>query len=322
MRTFICITVFNSIFKLRLTGVMKGWRLLFYSSLVCLSDIGYAQTSRQADQPSSPTRLYQHKPNGHGFYIGGRIPRTYYLRSDLTLFGTVFQADGVPVDFDVTIENLQSVDEGSAFAAIHRSFTSSVQSPPYAAVIGYRFKNSIFGIAGRYLHYKQFMVSNQQNHIRGQVGNLMYSDYYGRAPFLLKYENTDGHNIICIGLEANIHLKRSANQKHEIGTFLMVGPGLAITRTDALVALPDGTLIGRNNDYKLSGGGVVIEMGLVSRHYRYFSLFLEGNLSVIRNANMFIIDDGVNRLRGSQTIAAVGWSFGFAFSVPDFVVNR
>lgn len=288
--------------------------LMVLCMLVLLQSTAWSQSSSKRNEL---LHWSAHRAVGYGFYVAGRVPRTFYWRSDLTLQGTVHQGDGTPVVFDVEIEKIKSVDDGSAFVDIYRAFTQSVQSPPYGAAIGYRFKNSIFGVAGRFLHYKQFMVAGQQNHINGTVGNVTYANHYGQAPFLLKYENTDGHNIISVGVEASVNFWKSPNRKHALGAFGMLGPALGVTRTDAIVRTPDGTILSRNNDFKVSGGGLIFELGISSTHFAYLTFFAETNVSVIRNSDMLIMDDGQNRLRGSQTIGALGCSFGFALSIPQ-----
>lgn len=243
-----------------------------------------------------------------------RFPQTYYFNSDLRLFGPVQQYD-ISIDFDVTIHSLKSTDEGFVYAALFKTIFQNAPAPPYVISFGFKFKNSNFGIAGRIMHYKQFMVHGQKNLIQGSVGNDMYNNFYGEAPFLKNYENSDGHNIYSLGAEFIYTIVQSKNKKHRLDVNAMIGPGISYPRTDATIVTPYGT-INRNNDFKVAGAGMVFEIGLMGTIFNHLTFTLEGDFTLIRNSNMYIIFDGLSDLRGSQTISAFSWSTGLAFSFP------
>ena len=256
------------------------------------------------------------QPDYHRFYIGVRFPQTYYFKSNLHLNGNIQQSDMSMVNFDVTISDLKSHDDGFVYAAVIRTLRNKAEAPPYVITFGYKLKNSNFGIAGRIIHYKQFMEKGQSNHINGVVGTDVYTNYYGQAPFLINYENTDGHNICTIGPEFTYTLLRSKNTKHWIDVTGMIGPGISYPRTDARVMTQNGTVIRRNNKYRISGGGMYVETGFSFTVCNFLTFLLEGDFTVIRNSHMNIISDGVNELYGSQTISAFSWSSGIALTVP------
>lgn len=256
------------------------------------------------------------QPDYHRFYIGVRFPQTYYFKSDLHLSGSVQQSDLSMSVFNVTISDLKSHDDGFVYAAVIRTLRGKAQAPPYVITFGYKIKNSNFGIAGRLIHYKQFMTSGQSNQINGVVGTDVYTNYYGQAPFLVNYENTDGHNICILGPEFTYTLLRSKNTKHWIDVTGMIGPGISYPRTDATVMTPNGTVIRRNNKYRISGGGIYAETGFSFTVCNFLTFLLEGDFTVIRNSRMNIISDDVNELYGSQTISAFSWSTGIALTVP------
>jgi len=289
------------------------FRLFVILVLVLTSISADAQTNHSAEKKAF---FFGPQPDYHRFYIGFRLPQTYYFNSDLRLFGPVLQWDNSVADFDVTISAFQSHDEGFVYAALYRTLFQHAPAPPYVITFGFKFKNSNFGIAGRIIHYKQFMSKGQKNTINGTVGSDIYSNFYGEAPFLQNYENTDGHNIYSLGAEFIYTIIRSNNQKHWLDVNGMIGPGLSYPRTDATIVTPNGTIRQRNNDFKVAGGGMVFEVGLMGTIFNHLTFTLEGNFTVIRNSNMYIISDGTSDLRGSQTISAFSWSTGLAFTFP------
>lgn len=290
------------------------FRLVILIVFALISRFGIAQPSNSTEKKPfflGPT------PDYHRFYIGIRFPQTYYFDSDLRLHGQIVgQILTETHDIDVTLANWQSQDEGFVYAALFRTLFQNAAAPPYVISFGYKFKNSNFGIGGRIIHYKQFKKSGQQNLINGYVGNDVYNNFYGEAPFLINYENTDGHNIYTLGVDFTYTIIRSKNQKHWLDALGFVGPGLSYPRTDATIRLPDGAVRQRNNDFKVAGGGMVFEAGFMGTIFNHLTFTLEGNFTIIRNSDMYIISDGISDLRGSQTISAFSWSTGIAFTFP------
>lgn len=288
-------------------------RIFFFIGLLLTYGSEYAQGTRSAEKKPF---FFGPQPDYHRFYVGVRFPQTYYFDSDLRLFGPVQQWDNSITDFDVTISSFQSEDEGFVYAALFKSLFQNAAAPPYVITFGYKFKNSNFGIAGRIIHYKQFMSKGQKNTINGTVGSDTYNNFYGEAPFLQNYENTDGHNIYSLGAEFIYTIIQSKNRKHWLDVNGMIGPGISYPRTDATVVTPNGTVRQRNNNFKVAGAGMVFEAGLMGTIFNHLTFTLEGNFTVIRNSNMYIISDDANDLRGSQTISAFSWSTGLAFTFP------
>lgn len=255
-------------------------------------------------------------PDYHRFYVGIRFPQTYYFKSDLHLSGKVQQSDLSFANFDVTIADIRCHDDGFVYGALFRTILKGAVAPPYVIAFGYKFKNSNFGIAGRVIHFKQFMTRGQSNRINGTVGSDTYHNYYGSAPFLLNYENTDGHNICTIGPEFTYTLVRSKNTNHWLDVTGMLGACISYPRTDATVMTPDSTIVRRNNNYRVSGGGIYFESGFMGTVCNFLTFMLECNFTIIRNSNMNIINNGISNLHGSQTISAFSWSSGIALTVP------
>lgn len=287
---------------------------LIYIAILILFQFPCTAQTDIAENP--PPFFLGPKPDYHRFYIGVRFPQTYYFNSDLRLFGPVQQYDYSMADFDVTIHSLKSADEGFVYAALFKTIFQNAPAPPFVISFGFKFKNSNFGITGRIMHYKQFMIKGQKNLINGSVGNDIYNHFYGEAPFLKNYENSDGHNIYSLGAEFIYTMVQSKNKKHGLDVNAMIGPGISYPRTDATIVTPNGTIRQRNNDFKVAGAGMVFEIGFMGTIFNHLTFTLEGNFTIIHNANMFIITDENNNLRGSQTISAFSWSTGLAFTFP------
>jgi hypothetical protein len=97
---------------------------------------------------------------------------------------------------------------------------------------------------------------------------------------------TPTDNIYSLGAEFIYTIIRSNKQNHWLDVNGMIGPGLSYPRTDATIVTPNGTIRQRNNNFKVAGGGMVFEVGLMGTIFNHLTFTLEGNFTVIRNSNM------------------------------------
>lgn len=251
------------------------------------------------------------------FYLGFRFPQSYFLKTDLRIHGSAndpIAERAVPID--ITIKDIAGKDDGFIYPAFFGALANGKAAPPMEIAFGYKFKNSSWGIGGRWIHYKYTMVLGQEKRVSGYIDTVQYNGSVQPLSFLTKYEHTDGHNMVCIGPEFHRTVVQSKNGNYALDFSTFLSPVLSVPRTEATIILPSGTVLGRNNRYKVSGGGVLGEVSLMASLWRYLGINLSANYSSVWYTGATILEDEPGDLKAQHYIGAITFGTAIFVQVP------
>jgi len=251
------------------------------------------------------------------FYLGMRLPQSFFSKTDLRLYG--FANDPISekaIPIDVTIGSIEGKDDGFIFPAFFGAFIHGLAAPPMEIAFGYKLKNSSWGIGGRWIHYKFTMVQGQQKNVSGHIDTLQYDGTVQPLTFLKDYQHTDGHNMICIGPEYHRTVVQSRNSKFALDFSAFLSPAISLPRTQASIVLPSGAEVGRNNHYKISGGGLNGEISVMASLWRYLGINLYTNYTSIWYRSATILEQEIGDLKAQHFIGAFTIGTGIFVQIP------
>lgn len=251
------------------------------------------------------------------FYFGFRLPQSHFLKTDLRIYGYAndpIAEKQVPVD--VTISKVEGKDDGFIYPAFFGALAQGKAAPPMELAFGYKFKNSSWGIGGRWIHYKYTMVKGLEKPVSGYIGDVQYDGSVVPLDFLTRYEHTDGHNMVCIGPEFHRTVVQSKNGQYALDFSSFLSPVLSVPRSEAEVVLPSGAVLSRNNRYKVSGGGMLGEISLMATLWRYVGINLYANYSSVWYKGATILEDDPGDIKAQHYIGAFTYGTALFVQVP------
>ena len=253
--------------------MIKGFLIILLSIFV--SSIGMAQESDSAKKEEARLYTLAHtdvfrKRKGKIFASWG-YNRSSYSKSDIRFWG-----DG----YDFTIKKATAKDRQTKFEPKVYFNPSLLTIPQYNLRVGY-FLTDHLSLSISVDHMKYVLDNSQSATVDGSISSsasTVWADDYNNELMpisgdFVKYEHTDGLNIIYLELDYNELLYETANRKFAIDIVGGLGIGGAIPKTNAILFDTFGT-----DEFHLAGGSLNANVGL--KLFFYKKLFLHPAVKV------------------------------------------
>lgn len=270
---------------------MRSFLLLVISSTVLGLTPSVLQAQEGAIQKSTGAK-------GQWFLYWG-YNRAWYTESDIR-----FQGD----DHEFTLRNVRAHDRPEDFDAKTYLGPSSIWIPQYNVRAGY-FLRDRWSLSLGMDHMKYVVDHDQSVRMDGYArptGTGENGGYHGTQEVtltddFLRYEHTDGLNLISADMDHYDRLWRSRNKRHALDAFLGAHAGAVVPRTDVRLFGE-----GINNRFHLAGWGAGAQGGL---HITLFkTIFIR---STVRGGYIDLLDvltTGDPDDRASQHFWYAEWS--------------
>ncbi|MEO8069316.1 MAG: hypothetical protein ABI599_16580 [Flavobacteriales bacterium] len=224
--------------------------------------------------------------------------RAWYTTSDIRFTGD---------DHEFTLRDVRAHDRPVDFDAKTYFSPSTLSIPQYNFRIGYRFREH-WSLSVGMDHMKYVADQNQKVRMDGYArptGTGETGGYYGTQEVtltddFLRYEHTDGLNLISVDADHYDRLWHHRNERHALDVFLGAHAGMVVPRSDVRLFGE-----GLNNNFHVAGWGAGAQGGL---HITIFkTMFLR---SAVRGGYIDLLDvltTGDDADRASQHFWYVEW---------------
>lgn len=256
--------------------------------------------------PLSPCALAQEVvPNGESLHLKGRFFASWgYNRAWFTGSDIRFTGD----DYSFTLRDVRAVDRPEAFSVAGYLDPSTIWIPQYNYRVGW-FLNDHWSFSLGLDHMKY--VVSQYQHVRmdgyarptgtGETDPTASSQLVEITPDFLRYEHTDGLNLLSIDADRYASLWKSHDATRSLLAFAGGFVGPVIPRTDVRL---EG--VGINNRFHLAGWGSGAQLGLHFTFWRscYLRTLVKGGYIDLPD----VLTTGNDPDRASQHFWFVQWN--------------
>jgi hypothetical protein len=171
-------------------------------------------------------------PREKRFYFYWGYNRSIFSRSNIHVHGK---------GYDFTVYNVKSKDHPENPSLVYVK-PSTFSIPQFNVRAGY-FITKRWALSLGYDHMKYIMVNDQRANVSGvitQAASEKYAGTYLNKPMIisydfLKFEHTDGLNVITLDLEHHLPLWNSKNNKWKLNATMGIGSGGVLPRSDVRV---------------------------------------------------------------------------------------
>jgi hypothetical protein len=200
------------------------------------------------------------KPKRFYFYWG--YNRSVYTRSNIHVHGP---------GYDFTVYNVKSIDHPEKPSIVYVD-PGKFSIPQFNVRMGY-FITKRWALSLGYDHMKYVMINGQRANVSGVITadvSEKYAGTYLNKPMiisadLLKFEHTDGLNVITLELEHHLPLWHSKANKWKLNATMGFGTGGVLPRSDVRVLG-----YGLNNRFHWAGSVLTGKTGLRINGFKRF----------------------------------------------------
>lgn len=230
--------------------------------IVCFSLISVMGITQESDSATrEEARLYNLSHTD--FYVKrkGKLFASWgYNRSSYSLSNIRLWGDG----YDFTIKDAVAKDRQTKFDPKVYFNPSLLTIPQYNLRVGYYLTNHL-SLSVSVDHMKYVLDNSQIATVDGSIStsaSTVWADDYENELMpisgdFVKYEHTDGLNIVYLELDYNDLFFETANRKFAIDLVAGVGLGGAIPKTNARIFDTFGT-----DEFHLAGGSINANVGV------------------------------------------------------------
>lgn len=233
--------------------------------------------------------------------------------------GSVFTQSNIHFggpDYDFTVLDAVAHDRPSPFSFALYFNPGSISIPQYNYRIGYYLADR-FSISIGLDHMKYVMDQNQTALITGTIDDAVggiYADTYNKSPMVLtedflRFEHTDGLNLLSADAEYTLPLLDMLHQKMNISFASGLGIAAMIPRTDVHV-IGDGI----NNKFHLAGYGLSVKTGVRIEFFQNFFMLVQLRSGFI-NLPDILLNDNVPQ-RADQHFIFLEYFFTAGMTFP------
>lgn len=220
-------------------------------------------------------------------------------------------------NYDFTLYDLRAKDRPSKFGLKKYFSPATLWIPQYCYRLGF-YLNPKWALSFGLDHMKYVVDANQSTILSGIItekASTKYAGTYLNAPIdlkddFLRFEHTDGLNLVTFDLERHFPIVRLANTPLRLRFFAGIGGIWVVTRTDVRV-FGDGL----NNDFHVAGFTMAGKTGFRLYFLKRFFLMAETKVGymalpsvLIKNAAPEIAD---HNLVFWEKMGGLGFNFRF-----------
>ncbi len=253
---------------------MKTKALILFG--LFLSNFGLTQTEDSTRK--NLVDVQQHTTDGDvyknrkgKFFASWGYNRSTYSSSDIRFWGN---------GYDFKIKQAKAKDRQTKFDPKVYFNPGLLTIPQYNLRVGYYLTNKL-SLSVSVDHMKYVLDNSQEARVDGSISNAAstkWADNYEDRLMdisgdFVKYEHTDGLNIIYLELDYNELLYQSSNRKFAIDLVAGLGLGAAVPKTNATLFDSFGT-----DDFHLAGGSINANGGF--KLFFFKKLFLHPAIKV------------------------------------------
>lgn len=246
------------------------------------------------------------------FYFYWGYNRAAYTRSDISIHGP---------EYDFTVFNVKAHDRPTPVSNEAYYNPALITIPQFDFRIGYCV-NEKWSVSFGWDHMKYVMDANQVAEVSGYINHPVNKTYNGSylrqkmviAPDLLKFEHTDGLNVVSFDAERKFRLVSNARKSLQLYALTGAGTGVMYPRTDVKV-----TGVGLNNDWHISGYHLNAKTGLRLEFLKYGFVTLESRAGYINMPDILVQNDQAHRI--NQHFFFLQGYFAFGMYVPILKKN-
>lgn len=217
------LTGFYKLLKSFIVTITVRTKILFTTVFILCGFLsGYANTQKDSLSTPRQKRFY--------FYWG--YNRSVFSRSNIHVHGQ---------GYDFTVYNVKSEDHPENPSLVYID-PARFSIPQFNVRMGY-FITKRWAISLGYDHMKYVMINDQRANMSGVItpaASEKYAGTYLNKPMvisydLLKFEHTDGLNVITFDLEHHLPLWNFKNNKWKLNATMGIGSGGVLPRSDVRV---------------------------------------------------------------------------------------
>jgi len=228
----------------------------------------------------------EHRKGQFYFYWG--YNRAWFSTSDLSISGPLY---------DFTLLDIRAEDRPTPFSFGDYFSIKRISIPQFNYRLGF-YLNDHFSLSIGHDHMKYVMVQDQVVEIDGNIENEASAEYggtYSTYPVkltsdFLKFEHTDGLNVVSFDFDYVFNLFRIFNDKLGVNINSGLGGGWMVPRSDVRIFG-----YGINNDYHVAGFAVTAKSGLEITAGKYIFIRSDLKTGYINMRQIFINNEAPER---------------------------
>ena len=286
-------------------------RLSTLAFILVISLTSYAQETDSAAKEEA--RL--HNLNPTDFYLkrkGKMFASWGYNRSAYSLSDIRFWGEG----YDFTIKEAIAKDRQTKFDPKVYFNPSLFTIPQYNLRVGYFLTNKL-SLSVSVDHMKYVLDNSQIATVNGSIETSASSDWakeYDQELMAItqdfvKYEHTDGLNIIYLELDYNDLLLETLNRKFAVDLVTGIGAGAVVPKTNARLFENRGT-----DEFHLAGGSINANIGLKLFFFKHLFLHPAVKVGYVTLPDVLTNTSGNDKASQNfsyfQANMTVGYQFG------------
>lgn len=273
-------------------------------------------TQKQLDSILNTEEKITYKKSHTDFYIlrKGRIFASWgYNRAYYGLSSIHFIGDG----YDVTIRDAVAKDKPEPFSINGYFNPKLISIPQYNFRLGYFITNKLslsFSVDHMKYVLDNTQVATVDGSIDASVSQRWGKEYDNKRMIIeedfIRYEHTDGLNLLSFELDYNDLFFETYNRKFAVDLVAGVGLGAAVPKTNAYLFDEYG-----NDAFHLAGGGITGNVGLKLYFFKHFFIHPTSKVGYIFLPN--VATNGLENDKASQNISFFQWNFtvGFQYKI-------
>lgn len=264
--------------------------------------------SAQKKSPWSFLKEKNRESHTGQFYFYWGYNRAYYSKSNIHLSGP---------EYDFTVYKAKAHDRPTPISDEAYINPGLMTIPQFNFRLGYQINNK-WSVSAGWDHMKYVMDQNQVAEISGVINHPDFSKYNGsylRTPMvigedLLKFEHTDGLNVVSVDIERRFPLYRTGKGLLSFHSISGLGTAIVVPRSDVRVCG-----VGLNNNWHISGYHINVKTGIRMEFLRNGFLQLDTRAGYVNLPDVLIQNDASHRANHSFFFLEWYGALGMYFKV-------